>query len=107
LAHVKNTRPIYHKNLLWTVFLYIQRIVFHFYCKHYLGSVGTVYGKRIKLLANPETSFLPWGKRYQYGSPAYDSSGEHYVIRRIWERYELAAMKAAGIPDQSNDSFWE
>jgi lipopolysaccharide export LptBFGC system permease protein LptF len=34
---------------------------------------------------------------YQYGFTAHDSFGEHYVFRRIWERYELAAMKAAGI----------
>ena len=83
LANVKNTRPIYYKNLLRTVFLYIQRIVFHLYCEHYLDSAGSVYGKRTELLANHETSFLPRGKCNQYGFTAYYSSGEHYVFRGI------------------------
>lgn len=52
LADVKNTRPIYHKNLLRTVFLYIQRAVFHIYCEYHLGSAGTVYGKRTQHFSN-------------------------------------------------------
>jgi hypothetical protein len=96
LTHVKNTRPIYHKNLLWTVFLYIQRIVFHFHCKHYLGSIGTVYGKRIKLLANPETS-LPWGNVISMVLPLTILLASIMSFGEFGERYELAAMKAAGI----------
>ncbi len=84
LANVKNTRPIYHKNFLRTVFLYIQRTVFHIYCEYHLGSVGAVYGKRAKHLSDPEAAVLSWGKCYQYGITAYDSAGEHHVFRRIW-----------------------
>lgn len=105
LAHVKNTRPIYYKNLLWTVFLYIQRIVFHFYCKHYLGSVGTIYGERIKLLADPKTPFLPRGKRYQHGASAHDSSGKYHVVRRIRGTVRACRHESRrDFPDAGNDA---
>lgn len=106
LANVKNTRPIYHKNFLRTVFLYIQRTVFHIYCEYYLGSARAVHGERTQHFSNCQVAFLPWCERYQHGAAAYHPFGEYYVFWRIWRTVRACSYESSrNFSDESYGSF--